>query len=146
MTTFATNRRASFDYQILEKLEAGLKLSGPEVKSIRGGHITLTGAFITFRGQIPYLTGAHIPPYKFGQYPNGYDPTVSRELLLKKKEIAYLREKLQEKGLTALPLSVYTSGRYLKLEIGIGRGKKAYDKRASIKKRELDREISKLRG
>lgn len=141
MPTLARNRRASFDYEILEKFEAGLKLTGSEVKSIRGGHISLAGAFVTFRGDVPFLTNAHIPAYPFAQYPAGYDPTQSRELLLKKKEIAYLRGKLQEKGLTALPLSVYTKQRYLKLEIGLGKGKKAFDKRASIKKRENEREI-----
>ncbi len=146
MPTLATNRKAKFDYEILDRLEAGLKLSGPEVKSIRGGHISLAGAFVTFRGEVPFLTNAHVPAYPFAQYKGPYEPTQSRELLLKKKEIAYLRGKLQEKGLTALPLSVYTKGRYLKLEIGIGRGKKAFDKRASVKKRELDREISQLRG
>ena len=146
MPTFAVNRRARFDYQILESIEAGMKLTGPETKSIRTGHITLAGAFVTFRGQTPFLTNAHISPYPFAQYPNGHDPTASRELLLKKKEIAYLRGKLEEKGLTAVPLSVYTKGRYVKLEIGLGKGKKAFDKRASIKKRELDRELKDLRG
>ncbi len=146
MPTFAVNRRARFDYQIMESIEAGMKLTGPETKAIRTGHITLAGAFVTFRGQTPFLTNAHIAPYPFAQYPLGYDPTASRELLLKKKESAYLRGKLEEKGLTALPLSVYTKGRYIKLEIGLGKGKKAYDKRASIKKRELDRELKSLRG
>lgn len=146
MPTLATNRKVKFDYEILDRLEAGLKLSGPEVKSIRSGHISLAGAFVTFRNNVPFLTNAHVPPYAFAGNHIGYDPTQPRELLLKKSEIAYLRGKLQEKGLTALPLSVYTKGRYLKLEIGVGRGKKAFDKRASIKKRELDRELSKLRG
>ena len=146
MPTLARNRRARFDYEILETFEAGLKLTGNEVKSVRGGHISLAGAFVTFRGNIPILTNAHISPYPFAPLRADYDPTAPRELLLKKSEIAYLRGKLAEKGLTALPLSVYTKHRYLKLEIGVGRGKKTFDKRASLKKREIDREISQLRG
>lgn len=141
MPTLAKNRHAHYEYEILETLEAGLVLSGAEVKSIRTGHAGLSGAYVTFHGDEPQLTNAHIAPYAFAAKNEHYDPTHSRKLLLKKREIAYLRGKLQEKGLTAIPLSLYTKHRYIKLEIGVARGKKLHDKRASIKKREVDREI-----
>ena len=141
MPTLAKNRRARFEYEILDTLEAGLVLSGAEVKSIRTGHASLAGAYVTFHGNEPHLTNAHIAPYAFAVKNESYDPTQTRKLLLKKKEIAYLRGKLQEKGLTAIPLSLYTKQRLIKLEIGLARGKKTHDKRASIKKSEVDREI-----
>lgn len=141
MPILAKNRRALYEYEILDRLEAGLLLSGAEVKSIRTGHASLAGAYVTFHGEIPYLTNAHIAPYAFAIKNEHYEPTQSRKLLLKKREIAYLRGKLQEKGLTAVPLSLYTKQRYIKLEIGLARGKKLHDKRASVKKREVDREI-----
>lgn len=116
-------------------------LTGPEVKAVRTGHISLAGAYVVFHGAEPQLLNAHISPYPYAAPDKAYDPTHSRRLLLHQKEIAYLRGKLQEKGLTAIPLSVYTKGRYLKLSIGIARGKKTHDKRASIKRREIDREV-----
>jgi SsrA-binding protein len=141
MPTLAKNKRARFEYEILETFEAGLLLTGPEVKSIRAGQCSLSGSFVTFHGAIPHLTNAHIAPYAFAVKNEQYNPTQSRRLLLKKNEIAYLRGKLQEKGLTAVPLSLYTKDRYIKLEVGLARGKKTHDKRATIKKREVDREI-----
>lgn len=141
MPTYATNKKAYFTYTVLEKMEAGLKLSGAEVKSIRSGHISLKGAYITFHGETPNLLNAHVPHYPQARPIAGYDPTQTRTVLLHKKESAYLREKLQEKGLTAVPLSVYTKGRYIKLEIGLARGKKTHDKRAAIKDRDNAREL-----
>lgn len=141
MPTYATNKKAFFEYEILEKLEAGLKLSGSEVKSIRSGHISLKGAYLTFHGETPTLLNAHIPHYPQARPIPDYDPTQTRVVLLHKKESAYLREKLIEKGLTAVPLSIYTKGRYIKLEVGLARGKKAHDKRASIKDRENARDL-----
>lgn len=144
MPTLAKNRRAHYEYEILETLEAGLVLTGPEVKSIRAGHANLAGAYVTFHGAEAHLTNAHIAPYAFAVKNDHYEPTQTRKLLLKKREIAYLRGKLQEKGLTAIPLSLYTKQRLIKLEIGLARGKKTHDKRASIKKREVDREIRRV--
>ena len=142
MPTYASNKKAKFDYEILETLEAGLVLSGQEVKSIRTGHISLKGAFVTFHAEKAYLTNVHIPKYKFAGNVKNYDPERSREILLKSKELSYLRGKSQEKGLTIVPISVYTKGRRIKVEIAVVKGKKKHDKRRAIKKRELDRETA----
>ncbi len=141
MATYATNKKARLDYDILETYEAGLVLSGQEAKSIRNGNVGLKGGFITFHGNTPLLTNVHINPYKFAGNLTGYDPTRSRKILLNTKEINYLRGKNQEQGLTIVPLSVYNKGRRIKLEIGLAKGKKKYDKRESIKKKEIRREM-----
>jgi SsrA-binding protein len=141
MPNIAENRKVRHDYEILEKLEAGLALTGPEVKSAKGGRLNLKGAFITFLGDRPMLTNAHIAPYgPAGPQPQ-YDPTRSRPLLLHKKQVKHLRARAQEAGLTIVPLSVYTKHHLIKVEVAVARGKKQYDKRAAIKKRDLDREI-----
>jgi len=137
---YAKNKKARFDYEILETLEAGLMLTGSEVKSIRTGNIKLTGGFITIHNNEAYLTNAHISKYKYSSIKN-YDPERSLKLLLSTKEINYLRGKSQEKGLTIVPLSVYNKDRHIKVEIGIARGKKKYDKRRVIKEREEEREV-----
>ncbi|MFA4831225.1 MAG: SsrA-binding protein SmpB [Patescibacteria group bacterium] len=141
MPVYATNKKANFDYEILDTFEAGLVLTGNEVKSIRTGNIKLTGGYITFHGKNAMLTNVHIPKYKYSNFTTNFDPERSKNLLLKKKEIDYLKGKSQEKGLTIIPLLLYTAGRRLKLKIGVGRGKKKHDKRRIIKKRELDREV-----
>ncbi len=133
------NKKAYFDYEILEKFEVGLVLTGAETKSIRANNIKLSGGFVVFHGDTPEIINVHIPHYKFSNIPD--DPDRSRKILLKKREINYLRGKIQEKGLTIVPLSVYNKGRRIKLEIGLAKGKKQYDKRASLKKRDTDREI-----
>ena len=141
MSDLATNKKAFFDYEILEKFEAGLKLTGPEVKSIKNGHISLKGAYITFHNNKAWLTNAHITKYQpAGPMPD-YDPTANREILLHKKELKYLQGKTMEKGLTIVPLSVYTKLRFIKVQIGVGRGKKLHDKRETIKKRDTEREM-----
>jgi SsrA-binding protein len=142
MPIYAKNKKAKFDYDILDTLEAGLVLTGQEVKAIRNGQAKLTGAFVTFHKNKPVLTNAHISKYKHAGILSDYDPEQSRALLLKKKEIDYLRGKSQEKGLTIVPLSLYTRGSHIKVEIGIGKGKKRYDKRRTIKERESKREIA----
>ncbi len=144
MPTYSTNKKVKFDYEILDEIEAGLVLTGQEVKSIRTGHISLKGSFVTIKGDEAWLTNVHIPKYKFAGNVKDYDPEQSRKLLLKKKEIDYLRGKSMERGLTIVPLSVYTRGRHVKVKIGIGKGKKKHDKRASIKKRELKRETDRM--
>lgn len=141
MPTYTINKRARFDYEILETVEGGLVLTGPEVKSIRTNSVQLGGSFITFHNNIPYLTNIHIPPYKFAGSVKDYEPERSRVVLLRKKEIDFLRGKSQEDGLTIVPLSLYTKGRRIKIEIAVARGKKKFDKRETIKKRELDREV-----
>ncbi len=141
MPVYGENKKARFDYDILEKIEAGLVLTGQEVKSVRGGHVSLKGGFVTFHDSDAYLINVHIPKYSFAGALPGYNPERSRKLLLKKKEINYLRGKAQEQGLTIVPLSVYDSASHVKMQIGIGKGKKKWDKRESIKKREVKREI-----
>lgn len=141
MTTYAENKKLRFDYEILETFEAGLRLTGQEVKSIRTQSVSLKGGFVTFHNNFAYLINVHIPPYKHAGPMPGYDPLQNRVLLLKKREFEYLKEKSQEKGLTIAPLSLYTKGRHIKLEIALVRGKKQFDKRESIKKREINREI-----
>ena len=141
MPTYARNKKATFDHEILEKFEAGLVLTGQEVKSIRSGHVSLNGTFVTFHKNEAMLTNVHIPKYKFAGSLPDYDPEHSRKILLHRKEINKLRGKLQEKGLTIVPLSIYTKGRRIKVKIAIVRGKKKHDKRRDIKKREQTREI-----
>lgn len=141
MPTYATNKRVRFDYDILETVEAGLVLSGPEVKSVRGKQINLKGSYVAFTDRAAWLKLAHISPYRYAGTLTDYDPIRPRKLLLSKKEIAYLKGKTTEAGLTIVPLSVYTKGRHIKVELALVRGKKKYDKRASIKRREVEREI-----
>lgn len=141
MPTYATNKKARFDYEILQTFEAGISLTGQEVKSVRGGHITLTGAYVITHGNKPYLLNARISPYPFAGHLEGYDPERSRGLLLKQSEIDYIKGKTEAEGLTIVPLSVYTKGPKIKIEIALAKGKKKYDKRETIKKRETDREI-----
>ncbi|OGH91217.1 MAG: SsrA-binding protein [Candidatus Magasanikbacteria bacterium RIFOXYD2_FULL_39_9] len=143
--SLAENKKAFFDYEILEKIEAGLKLTGQEVKSAKAGQINLKGTFVTFHNGEAYVTNMHINKYKAAGPMPDYDPTHSRQLLLRKKQIAYLQAKSHEKGLTIMPLSVYTKGRLIKIEIAVARGKKLYDKRESIKNRELKRELDRAR-
>jgi SsrA-binding protein len=168
MSVIAVNKRANFDYDIQEIYEAGLVLLGYEVKSVKTGHISLKGSYVTFsaRGGSPargghgifggkkspsgglpeaYLTNAHIPLYKFAGAQPSYDPLRPRKLLLNKKEIKYLMGKKQEQGLTLVPTKIYTKRSLIKLEFGVGKGRKKYDKRELIKKRELDRQVRTLK-
>lgn len=141
MKVLAQNKKAKFDYEILDKFEAGIVLTGQEVKSIRAGKISLKGSFVVFKGEEPYLIGANIPPYQPKNSPPDYDPERARKLLLNKAEINQLIGKIKEKGLTLVPLKVYTKRARIKLEFGIGKGKKKSDKRETIKKRETERTI-----
>lgn len=136
----ATNRKAHHDYDILETFEAGIALLGSEIKSVRDSHVSLGEAYVRADGGELWLVGAHIARYEAASY-MGHEPTRSRKLLMHRKEIHILMGKLAEKGLTLVPLRMYIKERTAKLEIGLGRGKKLYDKRESIKRREDDREI-----
>lgn len=136
MSTLSINKRANFDYEILERYEAGLVLAGYEVKSIKTGHISLKEAFVIIHGEELYLTNAHIPPYQHAGKIENYDPTRPRKLLLKRSEIKHLIGRARTLGLTLVPIRIYTKRRYLKLEFGLGKGKKEYDKREKIKKRD----------
>lgn len=146
MPTLAENKKALFDYEILEKYEAGLELTGQEVKSAKMGQINLKGSYVTFHNSKPYVLNMHINKYKpAGPLPD-YEPTRTRQLLLRKKEIAYLQGKSMEKGLTIVPLRVYTKQRLLKIEIAVARGRKTFDKRAVLKERDIKREIVRAKG
>lgn len=135
------NERVRFDYEILEEMEAGLELSGTEVKSLRGGRGSLKGARVIARGNEAYLVGASVPPWQIANAPKSYDAERPRRLLLGKKEIAHISSAEGQKGLTIVPIRVYNKGRKLKLAIAIVRGKKKHDKRHSIRAREEKRRI-----
>lgn len=137
------NRQARYNYDILEKFEAGIDLLGSEVKSVREGKISLNEAFVHLRDGQAYLVNAHIHPYQ--NSPQNISPTRSRRLLLHKKEIISLASKVAAAGLTLVPLALYNKGNLFKLEVGIGKGKKKWDKREVIKKRELERELGDVR-
>lgn len=142
MSTLADNRRARFEYEILETYEAGLKLTGQEVKSVKTGHIGVQGAYATVRAGEAWLLNAMIPPYaKAGILPE-YDPRRTRKLLLKKTELRTLVGKVQAQGLTLVPLKVYTAHGLIKVALGLGRGRKKEDKREVIRKRETEREMA----
>ncbi len=134
------NKKAYFDYEILEKLEAGIILSGHEVKSTKTGHINLKGSYVTISNNEAHLLNSHIAPYRFADLKD-YNPTRTRKLLLHRKEINHLIGKSQTKGISLVPLRVYIKNNFIKIEIGIARGKKKYDKREDIKKKEAKRNI-----
>lgn len=138
---YLRNKKASFDYEFLETIEAGIKLSGSETKSVKAGHGSLTGAYVAVVSGELVLLGAHIPAWQEKNAPLGYDPYQTRLLLVHKKEVFHLLKSLQTKGLTVIPISLYSKGRYIKVQLAIAKGKKNFDKRESIKKRDLDREM-----
>lgn len=150
MPVLAYNKRANFDYEISDKYEAGLVLFGHEVKSVKTGHISLKGSFVTLKGQdkgLPelYLTNAHIPKYSRATTVTDYDPERSRKLLMHKNQIKHLIGKKKEQGLTLVPIKIYTKHNLIKLEFGVGKGKKKYDKRDDIKKKDVERDMDVMR-
>jgi SsrA-binding protein len=148
MSIYAINKRARFDYEISDTYEAGLVLSGQEVKSIKTGHISLNNSFVTLKSGARVelnLINCHVPPYKYANIAEGYEPTRPRKLLLKKSEIKHLIGKIKEQGLTLVPIKVYNKGGLIKLEFGVGKGKSKIDKRETIKKRETERKLQVLR-
>ncbi len=140
--SLVVNKKARFEYEILETFQAGIKLTGPEVKSVRAGHAQLSGSYVIVRGDKATLLNAHISPYR-PAFTNNAEPTRTRELLLRKSELKKLEDKIQE-GLTCVPLSIYLKNNLIKVEIGLARGKKLHDKRKSIKDRETKRTISRV--
>ena len=134
------NRKARSDYDILETLEAGMSLKGTEVKSLREGRMNLKDSYAKMQEGVVYLVNAHISPYSHGNIQN-HDPLRERKLLLHKQEIKRLTGKTEEKGLTLVPLKVYFVRGKAKVELGLARGRKHYDKREEIKKRDTEREI-----
>jgi len=141
MAVYIQNKKARFNYEILDKFEAGISLLGTEVKSLKSKQGSLDGAHVIVRGKEVFLVGASISPYQPANTPKGYDPERPRKLLLTKKEIAVLADTEGKKGLTIVPISVYSKNNKLKLEFGIARGKKKHDKREDIKKRDIERDI-----
>ncbi len=135
------NKKAYFDFEILDTMEAGISLLGTEVKSIRKGHGKLEGAHVVIRGGEAFLTGASIPAFQKKNVSDSYDPERTRKLLLTKKQLAELFKHSEQQGLTVVPISLYNSKQYIKLEIGLARGKKKVDKRETIKKRDVEREL-----
>ncbi len=141
MNIITKNKKALFNYEILEKFQAGIVLTGQEVKSIKLGRINLQGSFVVLKGEEVYMVGANVPPYQPKNLRIEYNPSQSRKLLLTKHEISQLIGKSQQQGLTMIPLVVYTNKGKIKIEIAIVKGKKKFDKREKIKNRETDREI-----
>lgn len=140
------NKKAHYDYFITETLEAGIQLTGPEVKSVKGGRIRLEGAYVRFLQGEPFLVGADIPPYLYANN-DRYDSKRSRKLLLRKNQIISLGTKVEQQRLTLVPVSCYTTRGLVKLEIGIAKRKQEPDKREEIKKRDITRETERiLRG
>ena len=153
MKILAQNKKAYLNYEIQEKFEAGISLVGQEVKSLKTRGVNLAGSYVILKQSllagIPevFWIGAKIPPYQPKNTPSNYNPERMRKLLLKKTEIKYLIGKTEQKGLTLIPLKVYTINGKIKLEFGIAKGKKKFDKRAQIQKREIEREIQRrLKG
>lgn len=141
MATFIKNKKASFDYEILEKFDAGIELFGFEVKSIKSNHGNIEGSHITVRGGEAFLLNANIPPYQTANTPKDYNPERNRRLLLTKKELSELSGLEEKKGLTIVPISMYNKGKKVKVEIAVVRGKKKFDKRETIKKKDTQRDI-----
>jgi len=139
---YSENKKAYYDYEVLEKFEAGMVLFGQEVKSIKTGHINLAGGYVTLQGEEPYLVGIKIPPYQPNNAGADYPEGRERKLLLNKKEIGYLVGKTKIKGFSLIPLKIYENNGRIKLEFGLARGKRKYDKKEKIKKRDVDREVN----
>lgn len=135
------NRKAEFDYQVIEKFEAGINLLGAEVKAARAGQIDLHGSFARILGSEIYLINAKILPYKFAR-PESFDARRTRKLLLHKKQIIALKSKIEGANLTIVPLAMYTKGNLIKLELALAKSRKKFEKKELLKKQDLDREIA----
>lgn len=135
-----TNQKAYYDYELFEKFEAGINLLGSEVKAVRLGHVDLTGSFVRIRGSEAYLFNAKIFPYKYAR-PEGYDEKRTRKLLLHKKEIVALKSKTEASKLTIVPILMYNTHSFIKVQLALGKPKKQFDKRRSIKKRDQERDL-----
>jgi SsrA-binding protein len=138
-----SNRKANFQYEILNRYEAGLVLLGTEVKSLRESKVNLQESFAKFIKDELWLTNCHISEYKFGNI-NNHDPLRNRKLLFSKRELRKIKSQLEEKGLTLIPTKIYFKGSRIKIEMALAKGKKLYDKRETIKKRDTDRKLKRL--
>jgi SsrA-binding protein len=144
MRVLAKNKKAYFNYEILEKFDAGISLLGQEVKSIKTMGVNLAGSYVVIKNNEVFWIGCKVAPYQPKNAPPDYNPERSRKLLLKKSEIKYLIGKSQQKGLTLIPLKIYTKDSQIKLEFGLVRGRKKFNKKELIKKREAEREIRRV--
>lgn len=135
-----SNKKAFYDFEVMQRFEAGINLTGAEVKALREGHADLTGSFVRIMGSEAYLIGAKIFPYQYAR-PENYDPNRTRKLLLHKRELISLKSKIEGANLTIVPVSWYTTDRLIKLELALGKSKKKFDKKAAIKRRDLDRDL-----
>ncbi len=142
ITDITVNRKAFHDYEILSTYEAGLELTGTEIKSIREHAVNLKDSFVLIRDGEAWVNNMHISPYGHGNIFN-HDPTRKRRLLLHKREILKLSQAVQQKGLTIVPTKLYIKGKYAKLEIAVARGKKLHDKKAALKERDIKRDMDK---
>jgi SsrA-binding protein len=143
MEIVATNKKARFNYEIIEKIEAGISLKGTEVKSIRNKNVSIGESYAQIKENEVFIHNLHISPYEQGNREN-HDPIRVRKLLLHKQEIKKLVNKIQLKGLSLVPLSIYLRKGKIKIELAVGRGKRLVDKRESMKKRAVDREIARI--
>ncbi len=142
--TVAVNRRARHDYEILQRFEAGVVLTGPEVKSVRDHRVQLQGSYARLKGDELWLCDAHIAPYENAGYAP-HDPVRDRKLLLHRKELVRIGQEVGEQGLTLIPLAVYFKNGRAKVEIGLGRGLKRYDKREKLAERDVERDMARAR-
>jgi SsrA-binding protein len=142
MKIFSENKKAGFNYEVLERFEAGMVLFGQEVKSIRTAHVNLGGSYVVFNRAEPYLTGVKIPPYQPNNAGADYNEERQKKLLLNKKEIDYLMGRTKTKGFSLIPLKIYEKSGRIKLEFALAKGKKKFDKKEKIKKRDVDREVN----
>ena len=143
MEIVSTNKKARFNYEIIEKIEAGISLKGTEVKSVRNKNVSIGESYAQIKNNEVFLHHLHISPYEQGNREN-HDPIRVRKLLLHKQEIKKLVSKIQLKGLSLVPLSIYLKNGKIKIELAVGRGKRLVDKRESLKKRAVDREIARV--
>ena len=143
MEIVSTNKKARFNYEIIEKIEAGISLKGTEVKSVRNKNVSIGESYAQIKDNEVFLHNLHISPYEQGNREN-HDPIRVRKLLLHKQEIKKLVSKIQLKGLSLVPLSIYLNKGKIKIELAVGRGKRLVDKRESMKKRAVDREIARI--
>lgn len=142
MKVFSENKKAFYNYNILEKYEAGVVLFGQEVKSIKTGHINLAGSYVVLKGGEPYLVGIKVPPYQPNNAGADYNESRERKLLLNKKEINYLIGKSAQRGFSLIPLKIYEKNGRIKIEFGLAKGKRKFDKKEKIKSRDVEREVN----
>jgi SsrA-binding protein len=139
---YLRNKKATFDFEFKDTYECGIELLGTEVKSVKNNHGSLSGSYVSVIGGELFLLGAHIPAWQEKNAEPGFDPYRSRKLLVHKKELAALAEAANTKGLTLVPISLYGKGRHIKAQIAIARGKKLFDKRETLKKKAVTRDIA----